>query len=293
MEIRLTEEDKKQLIKDWKYYRRPVNLSVGNFLAEWPNSTEILSAFLGKKVADMIGVESPKLWMITSRNCMLIEPNGEKIKTVADLLVNGGMEFIAKGMTTYEELSKLTELCNDSATLNDFRTILQACGYTNVNEIMLQMYALHFTDILFGNISRNALSYGVRLNDDKSGNLVSMNNEYMLYRLPCSIIPTSFSKDDVEEYTEMTEVKYFIENADEDVRQMMDILMKKFSVRNVWLMMNAIERETNCKFGSKKELLMNYLHNYMMVKKIIASVKAKSTDGESGKRKKYSLYENA
>lgn len=290
MEIRLTEKDKEQLRKDWRYYRRLVNLSAGNFWAEWhDDSTEILSIFLGKKVADMIGIESPELWKIPSKNCILIEPNGEKIKTIADLAVNGGMEFIANGMTTYEELFKITELCSDSATLSDFRIILQACGYTNVNEIMHKMYALHFTDILFGNISRNASSYGVKLNADKSGSLVSMDNENMLYRLPCSIIPTSFSKDDVEECTEMTEVEYFIGNADEDVRQIIDILMKKFSVRNVWLMMNAIERETNCKFACKKGLLMNYLHNYIMVKKVIASVKAKSADGESGKRKKYSL----
>ena len=250
--IILTEEDKHKIKQEKNIKVKKVELSTGTYYVKYIYEENIFKELLGKKIADIIGLECPNCYMIKDEHCLLSEAVQE-----------------SKIFKYAYEFGKIY-------TLNDLQSALENERdkngyYNNVEEIMNQIYLMHSVDILFSNIDRHEGNYGFSLHSNGTGILVIYDHDDILENLHLATRPVSFPESDgldYARYTKEAELRYFLEQypeAPEIIKQ----ILPKFNPIIIKLIMEKIERETNHKFKCKKKLLKNYLKNYIMINKVI------------------------
>lgn len=263
MKINLTEKDKLKLKREMHIYVKHVDLSCGKFYAKYCSEEEMFKELLGKKIADIIGVKCPDYYIVKEQKCILSE----------DLNVG----------KTFHLASELKENGLDIVTLNDLYGVLKYHSikyncYTNVEDLMSKVKIVHFIDILFSNVDRHARNYGFILNDGNTGSLAIFDNSDMLNNFDKATRPLSFEKASHLTYTRYSkeaEFMCFLEICGEDIKEAIYTLTDLFSLKNVGLIMDSIESENQHKFECKKRLLLEYLKNYLMIKKVLFLEKIK------------------
>lgn len=256
--INLTEEDKCLLKYDANVWLRRVQLSTGSYYAKYcsvfcPGDT-MYGELIGKKVADIVGIKCPNYYIFWDEQCILSED-----------------------LNSYKGFCFAKDIGINNTTLNDVRECLEKQRdelgrFTNVDELMFQVYTMHFIDILFSNTDRHEDNYGFILKDDGKGELVIFDHGDILTHLDIATRPLSFdeaSDVDYALYSKVAETSYFFENASEEVMTIVNSLFTAFDVRRISMLFNLVEKEANRKFVHKKEYLKAYKKNYKMIKNLL------------------------
>lgn len=194
---------------------RQVDLSVGSFYAKYCSGEEMFKELLGKKIADMLGIKCPNYYMFKDERCILSEDLKE-----------------------YNNFKSAYELMKNGTTINDLRTALEYQSgeynrYTNVDELMFQIYTMHFMDILFSNTDRHLDNYGFVLNEDGTGALVVFDHGMLLDHLHIATQPLSFPTADALDYARYSkeaECRYFMEHADDEIMRMIQSILSRFDL---------------------------------------------------------------
>lgn len=266
--INLTEEDKKKIKYEMNVWLRNVQLSTGSYYAKYCSmfcsADTMYGELIGKKVADIVGLKCPNYYIYWDEQCILSED-----------------------LNSYKGFYFAKDIGINNTILNDIRECLEKqrdeCGrFTNVDELMFQVYMMHFIDILFSNTDRHEENYGFILKDDGKGELVIFDHGDILTHLDIATRPLSFDKAsdmDYALYSKAAEASYFFENASEEVMTMVNSLFLAFDVRRVSMILNSVEKDANRKFVHKKEYLKAYKKNYKMIKKLLLEKERKNKRG--------------
>lgn len=250
--ITLSNDDKIKLKYDPDIRTKRIELNTGIFYVKYCFDEEIFKELLGKKIFDMVGIKCPNYYMYKEEHCVL-----------------------SKDINKYKNFYSADELIEDVRTINDLKIFFEYQldkynRYKNIDELMFKIYTMHFIDILFSNVDRHTGNYGFCLNDDGTCNLVVFDHGEILDNFDKATRPSSFPKSnplDYAFYSKESECRYFMENADDNVIEMMKTILSKFNFNTVRLLMKEIERDTNYKFSCKNKLMLGYLKNYLMVYK--------------------------
>ena len=254
--ISLNNEDKLKLKYDRNIRVKYVDLSIGSYYAKYCFDDEIFKELLGKKVFDMVGIKCPNYFMFKDEHCVL----SEDLNKYNNFYL---AEEIIENVTSINDLKKFFEYQSDKYN-----------RYTNIDQLMFQIYMMHFIDMLFSNIDRYTHHYGFGLNEDATGYLVVFDNGEFLDHFDMATRPVSFPSDDPMSYvlySKEAECRYFMEHADDEVMEMVKVILSRFNLRTVRLLMKEIERDTNYKFTCKNRLMLGYLGNYLMIYKVLLS----------------------
>lgn len=201
----------------------------------------------------MVGIKCPNYYMIQDEHCVLSED-----------------------LNNYNKFYYTDEIIENVTSINDLKIFFEYQSdkynrYTNIDELMFQIYIMHFIDILFSNVDRHTSNYGFYLNDDGTAYLVVFDNGEFLDHFDKATRPVSFPSNDPMNYafySKETECRYFMEHADDKIMEMVKITLSKFNLNTVRLVMKEVEKDTNYKFSCKNKLMISYLKNYLMVYKV-------------------------
>lgn len=243
--IYLNEEDKNKIKYDgWDKVVR-LDLSSGSFYAKFTGNNGAFRELFGKKIFDMIGIQSPEYRYLKDKNCIL----------------SSDLKQTYKNFIFASELDDITNISVLHESLKQFK---------NYEELITQVNIMHFIDILFCNTDRHSKNYGFSINEDNTANLVVLDNELMLEDFVHATRPVSFptkSHLTFTEYSKECEYKYFLENISEEHKDFFKYYLQKFNIKTIYSIMNSIERENNCKFKNKHKLFMEFIKNYIMIYK--------------------------
>ena len=252
--IYLTKDDLKQLEHEKNLKYKYVNLSSGNYHMKCCDQSNMVKELFGKKIANIIGLSCPDYQYITEANCIL----SKNIKI--DHTFFWAHELGIDG-TTLKNIGECLEF--QKANYNRF---------TNVQEIMFQVYLMHFMDIIFSNIDRSIVNFGFKLNDDNTGYLAIIDHGEMFDHFNLATRPLSFEKAgnlDYTAYTKVIEFKCFISKMAPELLRVFEQLFLLFEPKKIKLMIEQIETENNLKLFNKKEILKNYKINYKGLSKVL------------------------
>jgi hypothetical protein len=70
-------------------------------------------------------------------------------------------------------------------------------------------------------------------------------------------------------YSHESELNFFIDHLSEQQKDLMIYYLKKFNLKNIYMIMNSIERQHDCKFKEKNKLFYQYAKNYIMIYKMM------------------------
>lgn len=243
--IYLTQEDKSRIKYDgWDKIKR-IDLSNGSFYAKFTGRDGAFRELFGKKIFDSIGIPSPEYLYIKEENCILSTDLKEKYHNF-----------------------KFAYQMADIRNMNDLYELLKC--FKNYDELITQVNIMHFIDILFGNTDRHSNNYGFVFKEDGTASLVVFDNEEMLFDFLHATRPVSFPTENhlcFIDYSKEAEYKYFLESLSDDQKQILYSCLRKFDLKTVYSIMNAIENENNCRFKNKRKMFMNYIKNYIMIYK--------------------------
>lgn len=251
--IKLTEEDKSKLeFPGWTNVHK-LNLSSGTYYGKYTNNDGAFRELFGKKIFDIVGINSANYYYYKEQECILSTDLENQYKNY-----------------------KLARKYGNVETLNDLYNI--ASKFNNKEDLILQINIMHFIDILFSNRDRHTNNYGFSIDENNNAQLIVLDNGLILEEFGSSIIPVSTNEDINQELYENLnekELYLFINNLSEEQRELMIYYLKKFNLKNVYTIMNSIERENKCKFKIKKKLFFEYTKHYMKIYKIVLNAKYK------------------
>jgi len=265
----LNDDDKIKLKYDKDNRVKYVNLSTGNFYVKYCSDEEIFKELLAEKIFDIVGINCPKYYMFKKEHCVLSED-----------------------LNKYNNFYAADELTMDIASINNLKDFFEFQfdkynRFKNIDELMFQINMMHFIDILFSNVDRHTGNYGFCLNDDGTCDLVVFDHGEFLDNFDKATRPVSFpfsNPNSYALYSKECECRYFMENADDNVLEMIRIILSKFNINTVRLLMKEVEKDTNYKFKCKRRLFLSYIKNYLLIYKIFLSNINQRKDGYSKNR---------
>lgn len=247
--LKLTEEDKLKLVpKQWDRTIK-VDLSSGPCYAKFSGNTGVFRELFGKKIFDIVGISSADYAFYKEKNCIVSTDLAKKYENF-------------KQATEYADIYNLGELHNVAKKFN------------NYDELCIQINIMHFMDILFGNSDRHSDNYGFSVDKNNNARLVVLDNELMLEDFYHASRPVAFpSKSHLAfvSYSHESEFNFFINNLSDNQRELIHYYLQKFTPKNVYMIMNSIEKENNCKFKEKRKLFYKYVKNYISIYKLYIS----------------------
>jgi hypothetical protein len=251
--IELTEEDKAKIeYQGWDNVSK-FNLSSGIYYGKFTNNDGAFKELFGKKIFDIVGINSAKYYYFQEKEC----------------IVSTDLE---KQYKNYKPASKYGSIYS----LNDLYNI--ALKFNNKEEVILQINIMHFMDILFSNRDRHVDNYGFTVDENNNAKLIVLDNGQILEEFGSLIIPISTnsnSHQEVYKHLNEEELQLFINNLNQEQKELMIHYLKKFNLKNVYMIMRSIERENKCKFKIKKKLFFEYIKHYMKIYKIVLNTKCK------------------
>lgn len=267
--MNLSNDDKIKLKEDENNRVKYVNLSIGDFYVKYCFDEEIFKELLTKKIFDMILIKCPQYYMIKEEHCVLSED-----------------------LNKYKNFYSADELTIDVASINDLKILFEYQldkynRFKNINELMFQINMMHFIDILFSNVDRHTGNYGFIMNENGTCDLVVFDHGEFLDNLSKATRPLSFPNANPLEYafiSKEAECRYFMETADDNVMEMINIILSKFNINTVRLLMKEVEKDADYKFKCKRRLLLSYIKNYLLIYKIFLSTVKQRNDGYSKTR---------
>ena len=249
--IKLTEEDKLKLIPDEWDRTIKIDLSSGPCYAKFTGNTGAFRELFGKKIFDIVGIQSADYTFYKEKNCIVSTDLSKKYENF-------------KQASHYGDIYNLGELHKIAKQFN------------NYDELCLQINIMHFIDILFGNTDRHSDNYGFSVDKNNNSRLIVLDNELMLEDFYHASRPVSFpTKSHLAfvSYSHESELKFFIDHLSEPQKDMMIYYLEKFNLKTVHLIMNSLEKEYNYKFKEKNKLFYQYIKNYIMIYKIVLKSK--------------------
>lgn len=243
--IYLTENDKSKIKYDGWNKIQVIELSSGKYYAKYTGKAGAFRELLGKKIFDLIGIDSPEYLYYKDENCIL----STDLKDI------------------YPNLKFSYEMA-DIRNMNDLYELLKQ--FKNYEELITQVNIMHFIDILFSNTDRHSNNYGFNFNEDGTATLVVLDNEEMLTDFIHATRPVSFPTDNhlcFIDYSKEAEYKYFLENLPENQKQTIYYYLRKFDIKTVYSIINDVEKENNFRLKNKRKIFMEYIKNYLMVYK--------------------------
>ena len=223
--IYLTENDKSKIKYDGWNKIQVIELSSGKYYAKYTGKAGAFRELLGKKIFDLIGIDSPEYLYYKDENCILSTDLKDK----------------------YPNLKFSYEMA-DIRNMNDLYELLKQ--FKNYEELITQVNIMHFIDILFSNTDRHSNNYGFNFNEDGTATLVVLDNEEMLTDFIHATRPVSFPTDNhlcFIDYSKEAEYKYFLENLPENQKQIIYYYLRKFDIKTVYSIINDLEKENNFK----------------------------------------------
>lgn len=196
---------------------------------------EILKRKFEKKIADIVGIKCYSNYTNLNNNIFMAK----------DLGISGA---------TLHNIAECLEF--QKSNYNRF---------INVQEIMFQVYIMHFIDIILSNYNRQNDNFGFILNKTNKGELIIINQGSFFNDSKYAIYPLSFEKAknlDNTKYSKIIEFRSFISKVDPGLLVLFNYLFNIMKPSKIKTILNLIEIENNSKFLNQKELLKKYQKNY-------------------------------
>lgn len=223
-------------------------LSCGKFLIQQSCEEEILSELFFQKVAGVVGLECSKHYVYKEKNYLLTEAKMmRRIFVADDKYYNNTLDKV-RFCVEYQK-------CKNNILINN-------------EELMMQVYIMHFLDILFSYSERTCVSFCFNVNSDNTGTLELLKNNKILTNLDKAIRPIAFvnvNRNDYIRISKTEELSSFISILDEETKGIIKNIFNTFTPTKFLEIVSTIEKEEKMKFSCKKSMYYKYVKNYLLV----------------------------
>lgn len=237
-------------------------LSCGDCIIKESNDEEILSELFYQKVANMVGLKCNKHYVYKDKKYLIIEGEQKKRIYVADDKYYNNTLDKVRFCIEYQK-------CKNNVLINN-------------EELMEQVYIMHFLDILFSNSNRYCSSFCFIVNEDNTGTLELISNNKMLTDINKAIKPMAFINVHPYDYGHISkkeELSSFISILDEETKGKIKNIFDYFTPTKFLEIINKLEKEEEINFLNKKSMYYKYIKNYINIgivlymKKVISNKK--------------------
>jgi len=242
--INLTNEDKKKIKYEENIYLRKVQLTTGTYYVKYSSifcsGDSMYGELIGKKIADIVGIKCPSYYIYWDEQCILSED-----------------------LNSYKGFCFAKDIGINNTTLNNVRECFERQKnefgkFINIDELMIQVYMMHFIDILFSNTDRHEENYGFIVKEDGKGELVIFDHGDILTHFDIATRPLSFDNaNDIDYalYSKVSEAKYFLSSISDEVMGLLKLIFLKFDIKTVSMIISSVEKEAGRNFVKKREYL--------------------------------------